>query len=178
MKKFVLPSAAALVLAACGGGDASTGDADTDGDGSLSMSEAGRAVDRAGAVRPKAGKYEATIRMSGMEMPGMPAEMAGGEGFTTSTQYCLTQEEVDSGWEGMMKEGQEGDCNYERFDIDDGEMDAIMVCKSPDGDMRMAFSGTVGETASDLTATMTGGINGGEEGTMQFTAKHRRIGDC
>lgn len=178
MKTFVLPAAAALMLVACGGGEVSTEDADMDGDGSVSMSEAGRAADRSGAVRPKAGKYEATMRLSGMDMPGMPAEMAGGEGFTTTTEYCLTQEEVDSGWEGMMKEGQEGDCNYERFDIDGGEMDAVMVCKSPDGDMRMEFSGTVGETASDLTATMTGGIDGGEQGTMSFSARHRRIGEC
>jgi hypothetical protein len=57
-------------------------------------------------------------------------------------------------------------------------MDAVMVCKTPEGEARMTMDGTVTPTSSDFTATMAMQVPEMGEGTMTFTAKHERIGDC
>jgi hypothetical protein len=61
-----------LLLAACSGGGA----VDADGDGSISGKEA--AVAAADVPRPQPGLYKATITMTGVDIPGMGADMAAG----------------------------------------------------------------------------------------------------
>lgn len=166
--------AVAGALAGCSDG----GNADADADGTISMGEAARQADAEG-LRPEPGQYKATITMTGMEIPGMPAGMEShGAGMTTTTEYCVTPEETAKGFEEMMKRGQDGDCAYERFSIAGGEMDAVMVCKTPQGDMRMEMDGTASPTTSEFKARMAMNVEGMGEGTMSFTAKHERIGDC
>jgi hypothetical protein len=136
-------------------------------------------VDVAEGIMPEPGQYKATITMTGMEIPGMPADMAGhGSGMTTTSEYCLTEEDVAQGFEEMMKRGQDGECAYESFNLDGGKMDAVMVCKTPAGEARMTMNGTASPTTSDFTATMKMNVPEMGEGTMSFAAKHERIGDC
>jgi hypothetical protein len=117
--------------------------------------------------------------MTGIDIPGMPAEMAGhGAGMTTTTEYCLTQEEVDKGFEEMMKRGQNGECSYEKFAMNDGAFDGVMVCNTPEGSARMTMNGTATPTTSDFTAAMAMKFDGAEEATMTFAAKHERVGEC
>jgi hypothetical protein len=59
-----------------------------------------------------------------------------------------------------------------------GKLDAVMLCKAGEGDARMTMSGTVTPTTSDFTATMAMKFADAPEGTMTFTAKHERLGDC
>lgn len=166
-------AALAIALAGCSGGNA-----DADGDGEVSMKEAATKAEAEG-LRPEPGQYKATITMTGMEIPGMPADMKGhGTGMTTTSEYCLTAEEVEKGFEDMMKRGQNGDCTYESFNLDGGKFDAVMVCKTPEGEARMTMEGTATPTTSDFTATMKMQVPEMGEGTMSFTAKHERIGDC
>ena len=130
-------------------------------------------------MKPEPGLYRATITMTGIDIPGMPAEMAGhGSGMVTTTENCLTQEDVDKGFEEMLKQGQQGECSYERFDIDNGKVDAVMVCKTEQGSARMTMAGTTTATSSDFSATTTMTIDGVGEATMKFDAKHERIGAC
>ncbi len=174
MKRMILALAGAALAAGCSG----AGDADADGSGEVSLKEAAKKAE-AGGLKPEAGLYKATITMTGIEIPGMPAEMAGhGAGMTTTTEYCLTQEEVDKGFEEMMKRGQNGECSYERFNLDGGDLDAVMVCKTPEGTARMEMTGTATPTTSDFNATMAMNVDGMGEGTMKFVAKHERVGDC
>jgi hypothetical protein len=173
MKRIIMAAAGAALLAGCSGGNA-----DADGNGEVSMKEAAKKAEAEG-LKPEAGQYKATITMTGMEILGMPAEMAGhGAGMTTTSEYCLTQAEVDKGFEDMMKRGQNGECSYESFNLDDGKMDAVMVCKTPEGEARMTMNGTVTPTSSDFTASMAMQVPEVGEGKMTFTAKHERIGDC
>lgn len=173
MKRIIMAAVATALMAGCSGGNA-----DADGDGEVSMKEAAKKAEAEG-LKPEAGQYKAVITMTGMEIPGMPAEMAGhGAGMTTTTEYCLTQEEVDKGFEEMMKRGQNGECAYESFNLADGKMDAVMVCKTPEGEARMTMNGTVTPTSSDFTASMAMQVPEMGEGKMTFTAKHERIGDC
>lgn len=176
MKRIItLAAGAALAVAVAG---CSGGNADADGDGEVTMKEAVKKAEAEG-LRPEPGQYKATITMTAMEIPGMPADMKGhGTGMTTTNEYCLTQEEVDKGFEEMMKRGQNGECSYESFNLDGGKLDAVMVCKTPEGEARMTMDGTVTPTSSDFNATMKMQVPEMGEGTMSFTAKHERIGDC
>ena len=175
MKRItIIASLGAVLLAGCSGG----GNADADGNGEVSMKEAAKKAEAEG-LKPEPGQYKAVITMTGMEIPGMPPEMEGhGAGLTTTSEYCLTQEEVDKGYQEMMKRGQNGECSYESFNLANGKMDAVMVCKTPEGDARMAMNGSVTPTSSEFTATMAMQVPEMGEGKMTFTAKHERVGDC
>ncbi|OBV11999.1 DUF3617 domain-containing protein [Erythrobacter dokdonensis] len=177
MKRMAMIGLMGALVAGCSGG-ADSGGADADGDGTVSAEEIATKVEAEG-IKPEPGQYKATITMTAMEIPGMPADMAGhGTGMTTTTEYCLTQEDVQDGFEEMMKRGQNGDCSYESFNLDDGNFDAVMVCRTPEGDARMSMEGTATPTTSDFTATMAMNVPEMGEGKMTFAAKHERIGDC
>lgn len=172
MRRIIMAAAGAALLAGCSGG----GNADADGNGEVSMKEAAK---KAEGLKPQAGQYKAVITMTGINIPGMPPEMAGhGGGMTTTTEYCLTQAEVDKGYQEMMKRGQNGECTYESFNLAGGKLDAVMLCKTGEGDARMTMNGTATPTTFDFTATMAMKFADAPEGTMTFTAKHERLGDC
>ncbi|AUX70403.1 hypothetical protein CHX26_13680 [Porphyrobacter sp. HT-58-2] len=174
MKRIIMAAAGAALMAGC----SASNDADADGNGEVSIKEAAKQAEAQG-LRPEPGLYKATITMTGIEIPGMPPEMAGhGAGLTTTSEYCLTEEDVAKGYEEMMKRGQNGECSYERFRLAGGEIDAVMVCKTPEGTARMEMAGTATPTTSDFTAKMAMNFDGAGEGTMSFAAKHERIGDC
>lgn len=176
MKRIIMAAAGAALIAGCsGGGD---GDADADGNGAVSLKEAAKQAEAQG-IKPEPGLYRATITMTEINIPGMPAEMAGhGAGMVTTTEDCLTKEEVDNGFEDLFKQGQNGDCSYEAFNLDGGKIDAVMVCNTPEGAARMTMNGSVTPTSSDLTATTAMTFEGVGDATMKFAAKHERIGEC
>jgi hypothetical protein len=167
-------TAGAVLLAGCSGG----GNADADANGEVSVKEAAKEAERQG-MRPEPGLYKTTVTMKGLDIPGMPPEMADhGAGLTTTVEDCLTQEEVDKGFEELVKQGQDGDCTYEKFDLSGGAIDAVMVCKADGRSTRMEMTGQTTPTSADITATMAMDFDGVGEGTMTFNAKHERIGEC
>jgi hypothetical protein len=168
-----IATAAAVLLAGCSGGNA-----DTDGNGEVSVKEAAvKAKDE--MPRPQPGLYKTTVTMTNIEIPGMPDNMEGhGAGLTRTIEDCLTQEEVDKGFEALVKQGQDGECSYERFNVAGGKLDAVMVCEAQGRKARMEMTGTTTTTGADLEATMAMAFDGAGEGTMSFTAKHERIGEC
>lgn len=176
MKRMAMIAVLGGLLAGCSGGG--EGNADADGNGEVTTKEVAKQVEAAG-IKPEPGQYKAVITMTGIDIPGMPAEMAGhGAGMTTTTEYCLTEEEVAKGFEDMMKRGQNGECSYEKFAMNDGAFDGVMVCKTPEGSARMTMNGTATPTTTDFTAAMAMKFDGAEEATMNFAAKHERVGDC
>lgn len=169
----IAAGAAAFLLAGCSDGS----DVDTDSNGAISNADAASAA--AKMPKPEAGLYRATITMTGIDIPGMGADMAGHAGGMTSTnEYCLTEEEVSEGFEEMMKRGQDGSCSYERFNVAGGKLDAVMLCTTDEGNARMEMTGTATPTSSEFDAKMKMDLDGMGNGTMRFAAKHQRIGDC
>lgn len=173
MKHIIIAAAGAILVAGCSGGEA-----DVDGDGEISAKEVA-AKAKAEGVKPQPGLYKATVTMTGLDIPGLPEGMEGhGAGATTTSENCLTAEDVDKGFEELVKQGQQGECSYESFNLDGGKLDAVMLCKTPEGSARMAMSGTTTPTSSEYTATTKMNFEGVGEGTMNFTVKQERIGDC
>lgn len=174
MKRITLIVAAgAALLSGCSGGNT-----DANGDGEISSKEAA-AKAKAEGIKPQPGLYKATITMTGLDVPGLPPEMKGhGAGQTITSEDCLTQEQVDKGFEEMLKQGQNGECSYESFNLDGDKMDAVMVCKTPEGAARMTMTGTTTATTAEFTAETKMNFEGVGEATMSFTGKHERIGEC
>jgi hypothetical protein len=173
VKHIIIAAAGAALLAGC-----SAGTTDADGDGEISAKEVVQKA-KAEGIKPQPGLYKATITMTDLDIPGLPPEMKGhGAGATTTSEDCLTAEEVDKGFEELVKQGQNGECSYESFNLDGGKLDAVMLCKTPEGSARMSMTGTATATSSEYTATTKMNFEGVGEGTMNFTVKHERIGDC
>lgn len=173
MKHIIIAAAGVALLAGCSGGKT-----DADGDGTISAKEVA-AKAKADGVKPLPGLYKATVTMTGLDIPGLPPEMADhGAGATTTSENCLTAEDVEKGFEELVKQGQQGECSYESFSLDGGKLDAVMLCKTPEGSARMAMTGTTTPTSSEYTATTKMNFDGVGEGTMNFTVKQERIGDC
>ena len=80
MRRMVLATAAAALIAGCSG----SGDADADADGEVTIAEAAKEAEAEG-LKPEPGQYKAVITMTGIEVPGMPEEMKGhGAGMTNT----------------------------------------------------------------------------------------------
>jgi Protein of unknown function (DUF3617) len=168
-----IAAAAALLLAGCSGGNA-----DADGNGEVSIKEAAeQAKDE--LPKPQPGLYKTTVTMTALDIPGMPPEMKDhGAGLVRTLEDCLTAEEVDKGFEAMVKQGQNGECSYESFALADGKIDAVLVCKAEGRAIRTSMSGTTTSTGADLTATTAMEFDGAGKGTMTATVKHERVGEC
>ncbi len=163
----------AVLLAGCSGGENAAGE----GSGKVSAEEA--AAKARDIARPEPGLYRTTVTMTGLEIPGLPPEMEGhGAGLTTTTENCLTKEAVAEGYGELVKQGQNGDCSFERFDVAGGKIDAVMACKAQGRDTRAEITGATTKTGAELTAKMAMDFEGAGGGTMTFTSKHERIGEC
>jgi hypothetical protein len=162
---------AAALVAGCSGKEEGKGEA-------LSVKEAAKRAEAQG-LKPQPGLYKTTITMTGLEIPGMPAEMEGhGAGLARTVESCLTQAEVDKGFEGLLTKGQDGACRFENFALKDGAFEAVMLCDAQGATTRTTMEGTATATAADFTARTKMGFGGGVEGTMNVTARHERVGDC
>lgn len=179
MRTSVLAAPLAIVaLIGCGEAEP---DAPAEGlNGELSTSDvAARARD---AVQPQPGRYRAVMEVIEIDIPGAPdgagdmmRQMMDGQ----AREYCLTQADVDKGYEEMARQSQDGDCSFERFEADGGDIDARMVCTGQGpGAIEMAMTGTATPTSSVMNMTMTGNMTGMGESTLRMKATHERVGDC
>jgi hypothetical protein len=178
MRSLVLAASLAFApLSGCGEPEAEgTGE---DGSGIASSEVAQRARD---AVQPQPGQYRAVMEVLEIDIPGAPEgagdmmrQMMDGQ----AREYCLTQADVDKGYEEMARQSQDGDCTFERFDVDGGDIDAAMVCTGEQSNaIRMTMTGTATPTSSVMNMTTTGDMTGMGESTLRMKATHERVGDC
>jgi len=183
MKRLVFAAAASALLASCGTeAEESTDGADAGGEaasGDLSMAEVAERAEAA-SVKPQPGLYRSQVELVDADIPGAPAqamEMMRGM-MDRSFEYCLTPEEAEGGYEQMADQSQEGDCSFQKFDIDGGDIDAAMTCDGGGGPVSMTMQGTGTETSADFTMSMKGNMGGTGEGSMTIRAQHERIGEC
>ncbi|GGD46601.1 DUF3617 family protein [Erythrobacter arachoides] len=182
MRRIIITMASLPLLALAGCGD--TGSADADGDGAVSVAEAADRMDDEG-MRPQAGRYRVSTEILEFDLPGAPAgagdmireQMASGQ----ESEYCLTQADVDEGYEAMARRSQDAgeNCSFSRFDASGGNIDAEMICTMPgQGTMTITMDGEGTATSSVMETAMRGSIPGMGDMTMRARATHQRIGDC
>lgn len=180
MKYPLTPALAAFALTACG---SSSVDADADGDGNVTadeMKEAAAAV--GGDLKPEPGKYATKMELTEVDMPGAPQQFKDimAASMSQTMEYCLTPEMAEKGWEESIKEGQNGECDVNSFTMGGGKVDMTMTCAVEEGGgaMKLALTGDVTSTSSDMTMTMDGTIPelGPVKMTMDF--EQERIGNC
>ena len=128
---------------------------------------------------PLPGQYQADVSLISVDMPGAPPEMAAmmGQMMGRKFNYCLTEEEVEKGFQAIMNRTLDGECAYARFIAVDGKIDAEMTCKDDGRDMTMVMQGTGSPTSSDITITMSGEMGMGP-GTIKLRTIHNRVGGC
>lgn len=175
-KPALILTVSSLMLASCGG------DSGSESGESLSIEEVAE-IAQESAVKPEPGQYTVTTELLEINIPGAPegmADMMGNAMGGQARSYCLSQDDVDSGFEEMARQSQEGgDCTFERFDIDGGDMDAKMVCNMQgQGQMTMTMNGTGSSTSSEMDMTMEGNITGVGDMNMRMKVTHERTGDC
>jgi len=133
-------------------------------------------------MRPETGKYSADITVQKVDIPGAPPQMAGmmTKMMSRQTTYCLTEEDVEEGYRAITRRSQRDggeDCTYDRFSMEDGELDAQMTCRVDGRTMTMVMQRTGTPTSSDITMTMNGNMGMGP-GSIQMRVLHKRLGPC
>ncbi len=142
-------------------------------------------------IKPRPGLYRSTMRLTEIDVPGLPAGqaeqmramMGGSEGQTSET--CLTQEQADQGFRDFARQigegGQGAQCEFSQFDAAGSRLDAALKCTGPGGvAVDMTMGGTVEKERSALTMTMSQenpALPGGEM-QMSMSVSSQRIGDC
>ena len=173
--KYLLVPITAISLAACG-------DEPAAGGGDISIAEAASRAEASG-VKPMPGEYRVTVEVLEVDIPGAPEGMVdamrGSMGGNSHT-YCMTQEDVDKGFEEMARQSQEGqDCSFERFDISGGDFDGKMICNmAGQGSMTMTMKGTGTPTRSEMDMRVEGDVGGMGKMNMRMKTTHERLGDC
>jgi len=174
-----VPLAAAILLAACGGGEA-----DADGDGEISSAEL--AAEAEGLVQPRPGQYSAKLELLEFDAPGMPAEAKEqmqqifASGLSDGNSFCMTEADVaENGPEKMVENLAEGDCTMNSFNVSGGTVVADMQCPGPSGaTSKVHMEGTMTAEGSTMTMDMRQDIAGMGATTMKMRVTSRRTGDC
>lgn len=108
ISSIVLLTAGSIALAACGSQNDA---ADAGGDDGAS----GPSIAELNEVTPRAGRWETTMKVTKMEIPGMPAEMQDmmkqQMGAVTSSFSCLTPEQAAKPKEDFFTPGSAEGCS-------------------------------------------------------------------
>ena len=176
-----------LALAACGGEAAP--DAERVSGSTSPSSETGGSlsketvIERAGnAIRPQPGLYRSTTEITEFDIPNAPAQvkemMRNSAVSKQATEYCLTLAEVEKGFEESLRKSQQGDCDYRRFNVSGGTIEAAMTCRQDGRTVDLTLSGKGTRTSSDMAMTMNTDMGPMGKGTIRARTKTERIGDC
>lgn len=170
---------APVLLAACNSGPAVTAQNASVGEVAEQVAKA-----QAGGQFIAPGRWEATMTIEKLEIPGMPPEMAKkmeshmGKGRVIVS--CLTPEEVKKPKEGFFG-GQEGNCRYDRFTMADGKIDGEMKCSGDGANRTMTMTGTYSPDTYTMSVSSTGqGTADNPMGamSMKMTMAAKRTGAC
>lgn len=175
---YTLPLITGLALAACG-------DSGTVEDPANNPEGVANAM--ANLPKPEAGEYQTTGELVEFEVPGMAEdeiEMARtfmAAMFTEPQSQCITAEEAEEGYEGMIGDmGQDNEaCEMTAFNATSDGFNATMNCDDGQGNVgSMTYEGQVTSTSMDATMTVDG--NDPNMGSMRMVVRMQteRVGEC
>lgn len=171
LRPFALCAVAAVTLAGCG---------DKKPDATASEGAA-TASATAESVKPRPGHWDVKLEMTDFDVPGMPAEIKQTIGKQIAQAgamaTCLTPEQAARNDGKFFEPKNNKDCTSESFAMENGKLDAKMVCSRAGTKQTVAMKGTYGADAYDLTLNSQGEANGQPmKMTMHVTGK--RTGEC
>ena len=179
MRAAFLLTACALVAACNKGPDINVKNASV---GEVAQKVQAAAGDQ-GFVEP--GKWETKVSLLDVDIPGMPAQMAGqmkqamAKMQENKFESCLTEQDVKRPKEDFFA-GNNKDCRYDHFTMSGGKIDAALRCegKAAGGAMNMTINGTYSRDSYEATMAMN--VTGGREGSMKMRShsESHRVGQC
>ena len=166
--------AGALALAGCGNPGAPTSEEDI-------------AAEGAKLTKPLPGRYTSITELVDYQLRGaspqdadrLKQEMSAMTGQSRS--YCLTEREAEKGFEDMWRRSQEGECRFERFEVDGDKLSATMNCTTPQGVIsRVAMEGASAAESSHMRLTIEQQTRAvpGKTVKMVLEIDNLREGDC
>ena len=133
-----------------------------------------------GTIRP--GKWQSTMTIEDMSMPGMPAEaqaqMKKMFAQARVTESCVTPEEARNPKPKMFAGNDQ--CRYDHFTMGGGKIDAEMHCTQQGVSQAMTMAGTYSPEAYSMhmTTTSQGGPSAQGNLSMKMKVEARRVGEC
>ncbi|MDE2403849.1 MAG: DUF3617 domain-containing protein [Sphingomonadales bacterium] len=132
-------------------------------------------------ARPQPGRWESTLKLEAIDMPGMPPEakamMQKSMGTARTLVTCLSPEGAARPAADFFNQGKSG-CTYDAFKMADGHLDATMTCKQGPEAMKITLSGSYGADAYEVHTHSTVSMPDGKAMTQSMTMTSRRTGDC
>lgn len=127
------------------------------------------------------GLWRTTMTIDQMTVTGMPpeaaAEMKKMQGHSSSGEKCLTEADVKQPKEDFF--GGEESCRYERFNMSNGKIDAVMNCSQGGATQKMTMAGTFSGDTYNMRMEMQPGGGAQSPGmAMKMRVDAKRIGQC
>ena len=121
------------------------------------------------------GQWQTTSTVQQMEMPGMPAGLAGlVKRKPTTISNCVTPEQAKAGPQEMLKSAPE--CRFTRFSMAGGKYASEMVCARGGMTTTATSTGTYSATSLDAVSRIVG--TGDHQMKMTVAVSGRRVGEC
>ena len=174
---YTLPLVAAMMLAACGGNEA------TDEEG-LSADEV--AAEAQEAAKPLPGQYTTALELLEFDAPGVDdaakAQMREmfASGLAEGNTFCLTEEDAaKNGPKQMVQNLAEANCKMNTFNVSGSSVVADMQCPGEAGANRTVhLEGEMTAESSTMTMDMSQQIPNIGETSMKLRVSSQRTGDC
>lgn len=169
----ILPLAAAAALAGCNNSDTVTAKNESVAD----------VADKVAAsnIKPLPGRWETTVKMGKVEMPGMPAgaaeAMAKRAEAAKPMATCLTPADAEK-MDGSQFRNASENCKYDNFSMAGGKVEGVMTCTNGGQTQRVAMNGTYAPEAYDLAISTQMEVQPGKTMNSEMSVSSRRTGDC
>ena len=132
-------------------------------------------------LMPKPGRWEATVKLEKMDIPGMPPEaremMQQHMSATQTSVSCLTPEKAEKPDASFFQPDASG-CIYEKFSMADGKLDAVMTCENGGQMQKMSMNGTYDQENYTMRMSSEGVGPDGKPVSMDMSVVSRRVGEC
>jgi len=136
-----------------------------------------------GAVTLEPGRWEGSMTMHEMDIPGVPAavreQMKAQAGAGRSFVNCVTPEDVKEQKALFTGENDDKSCTYDHFTLAGGRIDAALRCNRPEGRMTMTMAGNYSPQSYKMDLTSKAESTGAAGAlSMKMSVEARRVGAC
>ena len=121
------------------------------------------------------GQWEFHATVTSVDMPGAPPQVIEAIRKPTTRRQCVTPADAARGPLKMMKDMEQ--CEVTRQSMDNGKLDALLVCDGPDGHVtRAVITGNV--TPAKFTMQAAVETTGRQASKLTGVQTGERVGDC